>query len=176
MPKKWYVVHTQTGQEEKVKASLETRIESKVLKDKVSAILVPTERISEVREGKKRILQRKFFPGYVMIEMELDDDTWYLIKTTPGVSGFIGSRNKPLPLKDSEVKAMIRQAEDKKEKPQPKVVFEKGESVRIKEGPFTNFTGVIEDINPNKQKLKVMVSIFGRSTPVELEYWQVERM
>lgn len=176
MPKKWYVVHTQTGQEEKVKASLETRIESKVLKDKVSAILVPTERISEVREGKKRILQRKFFPGYVMIEMELDDDTWYLIKTTPGVSGFIGSRNKPLPLKDSEVKAMIKQAEDKKERPQPKVIFEKGESVRIKEGPFTNFTGVIEDINPNKQKLKVMVSIFGRSTPVELEYWQVERM
>lgn len=176
MVKKWYVIHTQTGQEERVKAGIESRIEAKGLKEKISNILVPTERISEVKEGKKRILQRKFFPGYILIEMDLDEDSWYLIKATPGVSGFIGQGQKPLPLKESEINAIIRQTEEKKEKPQPKVLFEKGEAVRVKEGPFTNFNGVVEEINPDKQKLKVMVSIFGRSTPVELEYWQVERV
>lgn len=176
MSRKWYVIHTQTGQEEKVKAGIESRIEANSLQDKINNILVPTERISEVKEGKKRISQRKFFPGYVLVEMELDEQTWYLIKSTPGVSGFIGSGKKPLPLKESEIKAIIRQAEEKKEKPKPKVIFEKGEAVRIKEGPFTNFSGVIEEVNPDRQKLKVMVSIFGRSTPVELEYWQVERI
>ncbi len=176
MAKKWYVLHTQTGQEEKVKAGLESRIEAKSLEDKVSNILVPTEKVSEVKEGKRRILHRKFFPGYVLIEMELDEETWYLIKSTPGVSSFIGSGNKPLPLKESEIKVIIQQTKEKKEKPQPRVLFEKNEAVRIKEGPFTNFSGVIEGVNPDKQKLKVMVSIFGRSTPVELEYWQVEKI
>ncbi len=176
MAKKWYVVHTQTGQEEKVKAGLESRVEAKSLGDKVSNILVPTEKVSEIKEGKRRILHRKFFPGYVLIEMELDEETWYLIKSTPGVSSFIGSGKKPLPLKESEIKVIIQQAKEKKEKPQPRILFEKNEAVRIKEGPFTNFSGVIEGVNPDKQKLKVMVSIFGRSTPVELEYWQVEKI
>jgi len=176
MAKKWYVVHTQTGQEEKVKAGLESMIRAKSLGDKVNNILVPTEKVSEVKEGKRRILHRKFFPGYVLIEMELDEETWYLIKSTPGVSGFIGSGKKPLPLKESEIKVIIQQAKEKKEKPQPRILFEKSEAVRIKEGPFTNFSGVIEGVNPDKQKLKVMVSIFGRSTPVELEYWQVEKI
>lgn len=176
MAKKWYVVHTQTGQEEKVKAGLKSRVEAKSLGDKVSNILVPTEKVSEIKEGKRRILHRKFFPGYVLIEMELDEETWYLIKSTPGVSSFIGSGKKPLPLKESEIKVIIQQAKEKKEKPQPRILFEKNEAVRIKEGPFTNFSGVIEGVNPDKQKLKVMVSIFGRSTPVELEYWQVEKI
>ena len=176
MVKKWYVVHTQTGQEEKVKAGLESMIRAKDLGAKVDNILVPTEKVSEVKEGKRRILHRKFFPGYVLIEMELDEETWYLIKSTPGVSGFIGSGKKPLPLKESEIKVIIQQAKEKKEKPQPRILFEKNEAVRIKEGPFTNFSGVIEGVNPDKQKLKVMVSIFGRSTPVELEYWQVEKI
>ncbi len=176
MAKKWYVVHTQTGQEEKVKAGLESMIRAKSLGDKVNNILVPTEKVSEVKEGKRRILHRKFFPGYVLIEMELDEETWYLIKSTPGVSSFIGSGKKPLPLKESEIKVIIQQAKEKKEKPQPRILFEKNEAVRIKEGPFTNFSGVIEGVNPDKQKLKVMVSIFGRSTPVELEYWQVEKI
>jgi len=176
MAKKWYVIHTQTGQEEKVKAGLESMIRAKSLGDKVNNILVPTEKVSEVKEGKRRILHRKFFPGYVLIEMELDEETWYLIKSTPGVSSFIGSGKRPLPLKESEIKVIIQQAKEKKEKPQPRILFEKNEAVRIKEGPFTNFSGVIEGVNPDKQKLKVMVSIFGRSTPVELEYWQVEKI
>ena len=174
MAKHWYVVHTQTGREERVKTTLEGRAQQHNLQDKITQVLIPTEKVSEIKSGKKKISTRKFFPGYVLIEMELNDDTWYLVKNTPGVSGFIGSGRKPIPLKDAEVTGIIKQAEDKKEKPTPKVVFEKGESVRVKEGPFVNFNGTIDDVNPNKGKLKVLVAIFGRTTPVELEYWQVE--
>ncbi|MBI3252762.1 MAG: transcription termination/antitermination factor NusG [Candidatus Omnitrophica bacterium] len=175
MSKRWYVIHTQTGHEDRVKATLEGRAEQHGLKDKIVQVLIPTEKVSEIKAGKKKISTRKFFPGYVLVEMELSDDTWYLVKNTPGVSGFIGSGRKPLPLRDSEVAGIIKQAEEKKEKPTPKVIFEKGESVRVKEGPFINFNGTIEEVNPNKGKLKVMVAIFGRTTPVELEYWQVEK-
>ena len=173
--KQWYVIHTQTGHEERVKATLESRAQQFSLQEKISQVLIPTEKVSEIKAGKKKISTRKFFPGYVLVEMELNDDTWYLVKNTPGVSGFIGSGRKPLPLKDTEVASIIRQAEEKKEKTTPKVVFEKGESVRVKEGPFINFNGNIEEVNPNKGKLKVLVAIFGRTTPVELEYWQVEK-
>lgn len=174
--KHWYVIHTQTGHEERVKTTLESRAQQFSLQEKISQVLIPTEKVSEIKAGKKKISTRKFFPGYVLVEMELDDATWYLVKNTPGVSGFIGSGRKPLPLKDSEVAGIIKQAEEKKEKPTPKVIFEKGESVRVKEGPFVNFNGTIEEVNPNKGKLKVLVAIFGRTTPVELEYWQVEKM
>lgn len=176
MAKGWYVIHTQTGREEKVKASLQARSEHTGLKEKIAQVLIPTEKVSEVRAGKRTVSTRKFFPGYVLVEMELDDDTWYLIKNTPGVSGFIGSGKKPIPLRESEINQIIKQAEEKQEKPTPKVIFEKGEGVRVKEGPFINFSGIIDEVNPNKGKLKVMVSIFGRTTPVELEYWQVERI
>ena len=176
MSKQWYVIHTQTGREETVKKTLESRAKQNKLDDKFFQILIPTEKVSEVKAGKKTISTRKFFPGYVLVEMEMTDETWYLVKNTPGVSGFIGSGRKPSPLKEAEVNGIIRQAEEKKEKPTPKVVFEKGESVRVKEGPFINFNGTIEEVNPNKGKLKVLVAIFGRTTPVELEYWQVEKV
>ena len=174
--KHWYVVHTQTGREETVKTTLESRAQQFSLQEKITQVLIPTEKVSEIKSGKKTISTRKFFPGYVLIEMEMTDDTWYLVKNTPGVSGFIGSGKKPLPLSEPEVNSIIKQAEEKKEKPTPKVIFEKGESVRVKEGPFVNFDGTIEEVNPNKGKLKVLVAIFGRTTPVELEYWQVEKI
>ena len=176
MVRHWYVIHTQTGHEERVKTTLESRAQQFSLQDKISQVLIPMEKVSEIKAGKKKITTRKFFPGYVLVEMELNDETWYLVKNTPGVSGFIGSGRKPLPLKDAEVAGIIKQAEEKKEKPTPKVIFEKGESVRVKEGPFINFNGNIEEVNPNKGKLKVLVAIFGRTTPVELEYWQVEKI
>lgn len=176
MAKKWYVIHTQTGSEEKVKAAIERRAEANSMKELFSQILIPTEQVSEVKEGKKKISQRKFFPGYVLIEMELTDGSWYLVKNTPGVTGFIGERAKPVALKEEEVQTILKQTEERKVKPTPKVIFEKGESVRVTDGPFTNFNGVIEELNPDKGKLKVSVTIFGRSTPVELEYWQVEKL
>lgn len=171
--KKWYVVHTQTGQEDHVKKYLETKDKGSNVQNLISQILIPTEQVSEVKDGKKKISSRKFFPGYILVEMELTDNGWYLIKNAPGVTGFIGSATRPFTLKSEEVKNLLKQAEERKAKPIPKVTFEIGEGVRIVEGPFTNFNGTIEEVNPNKGKLKVVVSIFGRATPVELEYWQV---
>lgn len=176
MAKRWYVVHTKTGYEERVKTSLEHLVKQESKQDLISNILIPTERVSEVKAGKKRISQRKFFPGYILIEMELTDDTWYMIKNNPGVSGFIKSGSMPVPLRQEEIDAILKQAESAKEKPTPKVIFEKGEGIRVTNGPFMNFTGSIEEINPAKGKLKVVISIFGRATPVELEYWQVEKL
>ncbi len=172
----WYAIHTQTGQEEHVRKNLHHRLQQLKMEEKIAQVVIPTEKVSEVRAGKKKITNRKFFPGYILIEMEMNDDTWYLVKNTPGVTGFIGSGKKPLPLNNKEVEAIIRASEEKQEKSTPKTIYEKGESVRVKEGPFVNFNGTIEEINPNKGKLKVMVSIFGRTTPVELEYWQVEKL
>jgi len=176
MDHKWYVIHTLTGQEDKVKAGIESKLQEGVLKDKVFQILIPTEQVSEVKDGKKRISLRKFFPGYVLVKMDLDDDVWYAIKNMTGVTGFIGTKTKPIPLLESEVNQIIKQTEERKEKPTPKVIFEKGDNVKVVEGPFINFNGTIEEVNPDKGKVKVMVSIFGRAAPVELEYWQVERL
>ena len=176
MEKRWYVIHTMTGQEEKVKANILDRLDHSKIKDQVTQVMIPTEVVSEVKSGKKKISERKFFPGYVLIEMELTDESWYLVKDTPGVAGFISSGSKPTPLLKDEIDNILKQTEEKKERPMPKVTFDKGESVRIKDGPFTNFDGTIDELNPAKGRLKVSVMIFGRSTPVELEYWQVERL
>jgi transcriptional antiterminator NusG len=174
--KKWYVVHTQTGAEDKVKSLLENRIVAGGLGDLITKVVIPTEQVSEIRSGKKRISQRKFFPGYLIVEMELNEKTYLLIKATPGVTGFIGLGKKPMPLAQQEVENILKKTEETQTKPSPKIVFEKGEQVRVTEGPFVNFNGTIEEIHPEKGKLKVSVSIFGRSTPVELEYWQVEKV
>ncbi len=174
--RRWYVVHTLTGQEEKVRTSFQKMVESGRFGGSVAQVLVPMERVSEVKGGKKKISERRVFPGYVMVEMELNDDTWYAIRTTPGVSGFVGSGTRPIPLPEEEISQILQAAQEKMKKPTPKVIFEKGESVRITEGPFTNFNGMVEEIHPEKGKLKVMVTIFGRATPVELEYWQVEKV
>ena len=176
MSYRWYVVHTQTGAERKAKANLELRAQSANLTHLIHQVLIPTEKISEVKAGKKKISERKFFPGYLLVEMDLTDEGWYLVKNTPGISGFVGSGRKPVPLTENDVVGILKQQEEKATKPKPKVEFEIGESVRVKEGAFANFNGSVDEVNPNKGKLKVMVSIFGRSTPVELEYWQVEKI
>ena len=176
MAKQWYVIHTQTGQEVKVKGNLENKVRQSPAAESISQILVPTERVAEVRGGKKRISERKVFPGYILIEMELTDENWHLVRTTAGVTGFIGAGRRPVALSDDEVNEILRQTEERKDKPTPKVMFSKGEGVRVVEGPFTNFNGSIEEVNTQRGKLKVMVSIFGRQTPVELEFWQVERL
>jgi transcriptional antiterminator NusG len=172
----WYVIHTQTGQELKVKSSLDSKIQQGLVGQQISEVLVPTERVAEVRAGKKRISERKFFPGYLLIKMQMTDDSWHLVRTTPGVTGFIGAGRRPVALSDEEVNEILRQTEERKDKPTPRVTFQKGEGVRVIEGPFTNFSGSIEEVNLNRGKLKVNVSIFGRQTPVELEFWQVERL
>ncbi len=173
---KWYVIHTQTGIESRVKAHLESRAELAGMKHLVRQVMVPTEKVSEVRSGKKRISERKFFPGYILVQMDLTDDSWHLVKNTPGISGFVGSGKTPIPLTEQDVSQILNQQEEKTTKPKPKVEFSTGENVRVKEGAFANFNGTIEEINPDRGKLKVMVAIFGRSTPVELEYWQVEKI
>ena len=175
-PKHWYIIHTQTGQELKVKAALEGKIQQGLAGGQISSVLVPTERVTEVRGGKKRISERKFFPGYLLVEMEMTDESWHLVRTTHGVTGFIGAGRRPVPLSEEEVAEIMRQTEERKDKPMPRVSFQKGEGVRVIEGPFTNFSGVIEEVNLGRGKLKVLVSIFGRQTPVELEFWQVERL
>jgi transcriptional antiterminator NusG len=177
MSKKWYVIHTLTGKEERVKTGIQARAKKENLEDKIERIVVPSEKVSEItKQGKKRITKRRYFPGYILIEMELTDDVWYLVKNTNGVTGFIGAGKKPVSLKREEVRNILKKTEEKKEKPVPKVIFEENDTVRIKEGPFINFSGVVEEVHPEKGKLKVNVSIFGRSTPVELDYWQVERI
>lgn len=174
--KNWYVVHTQTGSEEKVKTSLEKKLVSSGLQDLITKVIIPTEQISEIRAGKKKISQRKFFPGYLLVEMELSEETYVFIKSVPGVTGFIGSGKRPTPLAQKEVDGILKRTEETQAKPSPKTLFEKGEQIRIKEGPFINFNGTIDEIHPEKGRLKVNVSIFGRATPVELEYWQVEKV
>ena len=173
---KWYVVHTQTGAEERARAGLESRINTTALKQYIGEVVVPTEQVSEVRGGKKRITSRKFFPGYILIKMDMNKESWYLVKTTPGITGFIGAGHQPQPLSDIEVDNILKRTEETGSKPSPKIVFEMGEAVRIAQGPFANFNGSVMEVYPDRGKLKVSVSIFGRSTLVELEYWQVEKI
>ncbi len=173
---KWYVVHTQTGAEERAKAGLESRIATTALKQYIGEIVVPTEQVSEVRGGKKRISTRKFFPGYIILKMEMNKESWYLVKTTPGITGFIGPGRRPQPLTEIEVNNILKRTVETESKPSPKIVFDIGEAVRIAQGPFANFNGSVMEVYPDRGKLKVSVSIFGRATLVELEYWQVEKI
>jgi len=176
MSKRWYVVHAFSGYEKKVQSSLKERIELASMQDKFGEILVPTEEVVEIRAGQKRKSERKFFPGYVLVEMELDDDTWHLVKETPRVMGFIGGKaDKPAPITKKEADEILQRMEDSEDKPKPKTLFEPGEMVRVIDGPFNDFNGVVEEVNYEKSRIQVSVLIFGRSTPVELEFGQVEK-
>lgn len=176
MAKRWYVVQAYSGFENQVKRSLEERITRFNMQDSFGRILVPTEEVVEVRDGHKRRSERKFFPGYVLVEMEMNDDTWHMVKETPKVLGFIGGKaDKPAPIMPKEVDNIMRRVEEGAEKPRPKVLFDAGEVVRVTDGPFKDFNGVVEEVNYEKNRLLVAVQIFGRSTPVELEFYQVEK-
>lgn len=179
--KQWFVLHTLSGQEYKVRDNIERRIKLEEMGSYIGDVLIPTEKVSEVKMGKKTTITRKFFPGYVLINMDLYDEkknlidkSWYFIQDTPGIIGFVGGE-RPVPLRQDEVDSIIHQLDDKQQKVKPKIEFEPGETVKITDGPFLNFSGVIEEVDPERGKLKVSVSIFGRSAPVEVEYWQVER-
>ena len=172
----WYVVHAYSGFENSVKRSLEDRINRNGMTEKFGQILVPTEEVVEMRDDQKRKSDRKFFPGYVLVEMEMDDDTWHLVKNCPKVMGFIGgTSDKPTPITQREADTILNRIQEGAEKPRPKILFEVGEVVRVNEGPFTDFNGVVEEVNYEKSRLRVAVSIFGRSTPVELEFGQVSK-
>jgi transcriptional antiterminator NusG len=171
---RWFVIHTYSGYENKVKANLEHRIQSMDMGDKIYQVLVPTEEEIEIKNGKRQAVERKVFPGYVLVEMKMSDDSWYVVRNTPGVTSFVGSGNKPTPLTDPEVKQILRQI--KMDAPKYKVAFTKGEAVRVVDGPFTDLHGVVDEVNPERNKVKVLVSIFGRETRVELDFLQIEKL
>lgn len=176
MPKNWYIIHTYSGFERKVKESLESRVKAFGLEEKIGQILIPTETVVEMRGGKRVESSRLFYPGYVLVEIEMDDNVWHVVKATPRVTGFVGNAQNPLPLSEAEVDQIINRVATAGEKPTPKMIFERNETVKIVDGPFNNFTGVVDEINMDRNTLKVMVTIFGRSTPVELEFLQVEKL
>lgn len=173
---RWFVVHAYSGYEKKVAAALKERVELQGMEQLFGEILVPTEEVVEIKGGQKRKSERKFFPGYVLVQMELNDDSWHLVKDTPRVMGFIGGKaDKPAPITDKEAELILQRVHDSEDKPKPKTMFEPGEVVRVIDGPFNDFNGVVEEVNYEKSRLRVSVSIFGRSTPVELEFTQVEK-
>lgn len=181
MAKQWFILHALSGHELKVQKNIASRVQQEEMEDIIGEVLIPSEKVSEVKQGRKTTVNRKFFPGYVLINISLynedggfNDRAWYFVQNTPGVIGFLGG-DRPVPLSESEVNTIVHQIEDKKESVAPKVMFEPGETVKVTDGPFMNFSGVIEEVDPERGKLKISVSIFGRSAPVELEYWQVER-
>ena len=177
MTKRWYVVHAYSGMEKSVGRALQERVERAGMQDKFGKILVPTEEVVEMKNGQRTITERRFFPGYVLVEMEMTDDTWHLVKSTAKVTGFVGgSGNRPAPISEKEVEKIMAQMQEGVEKPKPKVLFEVGEMVRVKDGPFTDFNGNVEEVNYEKSKVRVSVTIFGRATPVELEFGQVEKV
>jgi len=176
MSKRWYVVHAYSGFEKSVQRALLERIARSGMEDKFGQVLVPVEEVVEMKGGQKAISERKFFPGYVLVEMDMDEESWHLVKSTPRVTGFVGgTATNPTPISEKEVEKIMSQIQEGVEKPRPKVLFEVGEVVRVKEGPFTDFHGSVEDVNYEKSKLRVSVTIFGRATPVELEFGQVEK-
>jgi len=172
--KHWYVIHTYSGYENKVKNNLEHRINTMDMRDRIFQVVVPVEDEIEIKDGQRRTVQRKIFPGYVLVEMIMSDESWYVVRNTPGVTGFVGSGNKPVPLQEDEVKAILKQM--RVEAPRIKVAFTRGQSVRIIDGPFADFIGVVDDISYDKGKVRVLVSFFGRETPVELDFLQVEKL
>lgn len=172
---KWYIIHAYSGFERKVKESLEGRVEAFGLQNRIGRVMIPTEPVTEIVNGKKRTVERVFLPGYVLVEMDLDNDLWHVIKNTPRVTGFLGTGDTPVALSEEEVSSILFRSEVSKTKPRLNVKFERNESVRITEGPFANFNGVVDEVNEDRETLKVMVTIFGRSTPVELEFGKVEK-
>ncbi len=173
---KWYILHAYSGFERKVRESIQSRIQAFGLMDRVGRVMIPTEPVTEIVNGKKRTIERVFLPGYVLVEMDLDNNLWHVLKETPKVTGFLGTGDKPVALSEEEVSSIIFRSETAKDKPRMKIKFEKNESVRITDGPFANFNGVVDEINEDRETLKVMVTIFGRSTPVELEFGKVEKI
>jgi len=173
---KWYIVHVYSGFESKVKSALEEKMASSLYPEKFGKVLVPTEEIVELAKGKRKTSSRKFYPGYILVRMELDDETWHIVNSTAKVTGFLGGREKPTPISDEEADQILNRMEVGKLKPQPKYFFESGDEIRVVDGPFTNFNGTVEEVNPEKGKIRVLVSIFGRSTPVELEFVQVGKI
>jgi transcriptional antiterminator NusG len=174
---RWYVVHAYSGMEKAVERNLRERIDRSGMAEKFGRILVPTEEVVEMKNGKKAVTERRFFPGYVLVEMVMDDDSWHLVKNTSKVTGFVGgAKNRPVPISEDEVMKIVSQMQEGTDKPRPKVEWEVGEVVRVKEGPFTDFNGSIEEVNYDKSKLRVSVTIFGRATPVELDFHQVEKV
>jgi len=175
MSMQWYIIHTYSGFEKKVKESLESRVAAFGLQDKIGQIMIPTEDVMEVRGGKKVISPRMFYPGYVLVEMEMDDYTWHVVRSTPRVTGFVGSGQTPSPLSEEEVQNILHRVTTSAEKPKPRLTFDRNEQVKIVDGPFASFEGVVEEVNADRNTLKVSVTIFGRSTPVELDFGQVEK-
>ncbi len=176
MTHRWYVVHAYSGFESQVKRSLEERIKRGGMTDKFGDILVPTEEVVEMRDGQKRRSDRKFFPGYVLVQMEMDDDSWHLVKDVPKVMGFLGgTSDRPASISDAEAESILQRMQDGTDKPRPKILFEVGEVIRVKDGPFTDFNGVVEEVNYEKSRVRVAVTIFGRSTPVDLQFGQVDK-
>jgi transcriptional antiterminator NusG len=175
MAKKWYVIHTYSGYENKAKANLEERIKNMGKADLFSEILVPTETVVELVKGKRRTSQRKMFPGYILVKMELNEETWHIVKGTPKITGFAGDSTNPTPMSDGEVEGVIAQIKDGVSRAKPKVSFAVGDTVRVVDGPFVNFMGTVEEVRPEKRKVRVLVSIFGRATPVELDFIQIEK-
>jgi transcriptional antiterminator NusG len=174
--KQWYIVHTYSGFEKKVAESLKQRVQAYGIQDEVGDVLIPTEDVVEMRGSKKVVTSRRFFPGYILVEMAMSDNVWHIVRNTPKVTGFVGAGSKPTPLTREEVDQILHQVTQSAEKPKPKYNFEKGDQVRINDGPFTSFSGTVDDVNLDKNTLKVMVTIFGRSTPVELDFLQVEKL
>ena len=174
MGKDWYVIRVASNREERVRDNLLVSVRTKGMEDKITNVLVPTETMTEIKGGKKRVVYRKIYPGYIMVEMDIDDDVWFLIRETPGIGDFVGSHGRPVPMEPHEVDRILGDMERQEEKPRLKIEFQSGDSVKIKEGPFENFDGMVEEVVPAKGIVKVIVTIFGRATEVELEYWQVE--